>query len=619
MLSTKKILTTNLLFVIFITIIASILIVLAIPENTMDVDTAQTLLSARYFARDGFLKHYFLQLPSGYGKITQYFDDPELQQHAGGDVNGSLIGKKLYYTHFPSFYIIPTAIMMKLGIENLFSLRLLYIIFSLLGLIFLYVFIKIITNKYIAFIAVLYFGISQNFLAYAKVINFVPVENMLRFLILMLSIFAINHIKSATASPKITRRYILSIWLFYFLLAITSYNSTFFIFAYLVGLSSICIYKLPISHKIRTLSLLVILWASAPILGFTLQMVQNIAYLGWHNFWFDIKGAFIASGNNSKISFISLITDYSIRPFVIMSGLYNFYILTVWSPYSKIQSALSVLYGLPKIKRHFLPSSIPLAYILPFILPVLVLTFYKLKKISGYVFYLIEIPILLLVAPIAQTLLLPIGSARDDAASMTAPIIGIIIGSFVWMLFLAFSKVKLWGKILVIFMSVIVLSLFAVQIILDTSSYFGPNHVSLSNNEISFAKDMQKVAEGEKAVFMINTVDTHLSETMLKHRFATIDPKEYVIHYRNYEYYFDMPLLNFTKINYLIKDLLYLKKRADFPFTAIIVSDNLDLINELHLTLKRLSLTPIKTVDNMNLIPKDLDLSDTRYFFLVKK
>ncbi|GEM_PF-1347384 len=617
MSSAKKILTANLLFVIFLAIMASILIVLAVPENTMDVDTAQTLLSARYFARDGFLKHYFLQLPSGYGKITQYFE--ELQQHAGGDVNGSLIGKKLYYTHFPSFYIIPTALMMKLGIENLFSLRLLYIIFSLLSLTFLYVFIKIITNKYIGFIAVLYFDISQNFLAYAKVINFVPVENMLRFLILMLSIFAINHIKSATASSKITRRYILSIWLFYFLLAITSYNSTFFIFAYLVGLSTIYIYKLPISHKIRTLSLLVILWASAPVLGFALQVIPNMAYLGWHNFWLDIKGAFIASGNSSKISFISRITDYSIRPFVIMSGLYNFYILTVWSPYSKIQSALSVLYSLPKIKRHFLPSSTPIAFILPFMIALVIVAFYKLKKISGYVIHSLEIPTLLLIASFAQTLLLPIGSVRDDAASMTAPIIGIIIGSLVWMLFLAFSKVKFGGKILIIFMSVMVLSLFAVQIVLDTSSYFGPNHIPLSNNEISFAKNMQKVAEGEKAVFMVNTFDTQLSEAELKHRFATIDPKEFVTHYRNYEYYFDMPLLNFTKTSYLVKDLLYLKKRADFPFTAIITSDNLDLINELRLNLKHLSLTPVKVVSNMNLIPKDLPLADTRYYFLVEK
>ena len=152
------------------------------------------------------------------------------------------------------------------------------------------------------------------------------------------------------------------------------------------------------------------------------------------------------------------------------------------------------------------------------------------------------------------------------------------------------------------------MSLFAVQIILNSSSYFGPNHYPLSDNEISFTKKMQKIADGEKAVFMINTVDTQLSEEILKTRFALIDPKEYLINYRNWEYYFDMPLLNFTKTNYLIEDLLFLKKRAEFPFTSIITSDDSNLINELYskLSLKKLSLTPIKILEN-------------RHFFIVEK
>lgn len=597
-LTIKKIITANLLFVIFLATIATFLIVLALPENTMDVDTAQTLLSARYFARDGFFKHYFLQLPSGYGKITSYFDEPELQQHAGGTVNGSLIGKKLYYTHFPSFYIYPTALMMKLGIENLFLLRLLYIILSLLSLIFLYVFIKLVTdNKYIAFIAVLYFGISQVFLVNAKVINFIPVENMLRFLVLMLSIFAINHIKSTNASPRITRRYVLSIWAVYFLLALTSFNSTFFIFVYLVGLSAICLYKLPFSHKIRIASLLIIFWASAPVLGFALQMIQNAAYLGWHNFWLDIYGSFTASGNSPDLGFIRRVEGL-IRPFVTMSGLYNFYILT--APL-----------GIQKIKRYFLPSITPMIYVLPFLTALVIAAVVKLKKITGYALFPLSIPALLFIAVLVQALLLPLSIIRDYTGPLAAPIIGIMLGSIVWMLFLAFAKFRSLGgvlsRILVIFMSVIILSLFAVQIVLNSSSYFGPNHAPLSDNDIAFTKTMQKIADGEKAVFMINNIDTQLSEEVLKQRFALIDPKEYLIEYRNWEYYFDMPLLNFTKTSYLVKDLLFLKKRAEFPFTAIITSDDLDLIGELHGTLnsKQLSLTPIKTLEN-------------RYFFLVE-
>lgn len=424
--------TSNLLFVIFLVVIAILLIVWSLPENIMDVGSSQALLSARYFARDGFFKHYFLQLPSGYGKITQYFDEPELQHHAIGTVNGSLIGKKLYYTRFPNFYIIPTTLMMKLGIENLFLLRLLPIIYSLLSLIFLYVFIKLISdNKYIAFIAALYFGVSLVFLGNAKSLYSIPMENMLRFLILMLSIFAINHIKSTNASPRITKRYILSIWVVYFLLALTSFNSTFFVFAYLVGLSIIFIYQLPLSHKIRTALLLILFWASAPVLGFALQIIQNAAYLGWHNMWLDLYGAFTFSGNRPGLGFITRVESL-IRPFITMSGLYNFYILT--APL-----------GAQKIKRYFFPSITPLVYILPFFTALVIMAVVKLKKITGYVLFPLNIPALLVIAVFTQSLLLPFASFGDYMGALAAPIIGIILGSVVWMLFLAFAKFRSLG------------------------------------------------------------------------------------------------------------------------------------------------------------------------------
>lgn len=596
-LTIKKIIIANLLFVIFLAIVATFLIVWSLPENIMDLGSSQTLLAARYFARDGFFKHYFLQLPSGYGKIAQYFDEPELQQHALGTINGFLIGKKLYYTHYPNFYIIPTVLMMKLGIENLFLLRLLPIILSLLSLVFLYVFIKLVSNnKYIALIAALYFGVSQVFLVSAKQLYFIPMENMLRFLILMLSIFAINHIKSTAVSPRITRRYILSIWVVYFLLALTTFNSTFFIFAYLAGLSVICLYKLPFSHKIRTAFLLIVFWASAPVLGSVLQMIQNVAYLGWHNTLLDIYGAFNFGGNGTNLGFIARI-EALIRPFISMSGLYNFYLLT--APL-----------GIQKIKRYFFPLITPLIYVLPFLTVLAVATVVKLKKITGYALFSLKIPALLVIAVLAQGLLLPIVSFQDNTGPIAAPIIGIILGPVVWMLFLAFAKFRSLGalsRILTIVMSVIILSLFAVQIVLISSSRFGPNSAPLSDNDIAFTKTMQKIADGEKAVFMINTVDTQLPEEELKKRFALINPKAYLLGYRNWEYYFDMPLLNFTKTIYLIEDLLYLKKRAEFPFTAIITSDNLELIDELYdkLSLKQLSLTPIKNLEN-------------RYFFLVE-
>ena len=379
--------------------------------------------------------------------------------------------------------------------------------------------------------------------------------------------------------------------------SIVDFNSTFFIFAYLVGLSVIYIYKLSFSHKIRTASLLIIFFASAPVLGFALQIIQNIAYLGWNDMWLDIYGSLTASGNSPHLNLIRRV-EASIRPFITMSGLYNFYIL------------MAPL-GAQKIKQYFLPSITPISYVLPFLIALAIVAFVKLKKFTGYIMFPLSIPALLLIAPLIQSLLLPLNSIRDYAGPPAAPIIGIIIGSVVWMLYLALAKHRSFSLsrwVLIIFVSAIVLSLFIVQIVINSSSYFGPNHTPLSDSEISFTRAMQKIADGEKAVFMINTVDTQLSEEILKTRFATIDPKEYLINYRNWEYYFDMPLLNFTKTKYLIEDLLFLKKRAKFSFTSIITSDDPNLINELYskLSLKKLSLTPIKILEN-------------RHFFLVEK
>jgi len=160
----KRVIAANLLFAIFLTVIATFLIIRALPENHMDMASAQTILAVRWWARDGFLVHYFLQLPSGYGKLVKYFDDPQLQQHAKGSINGSLIGSKIYYTRYPSLYILPIALTMKLGINNLFLLRLWAIVASLLSLIFFYAFLKLITNKIVAFTAALYFGISPIFI-----------------------------------------------------------------------------------------------------------------------------------------------------------------------------------------------------------------------------------------------------------------------------------------------------------------------------------------------------------------------------------------------------------------------------------------------------------------------
>src|SRR3989344_7058537 len=240
----KKTIAGNLIFSIFIAAVSIFFLIRALPDNHMDFESAQSIVAARWWARDGFFKNYLLQLNPGYGKIARYFDDPALQAHAQGIVAGELIGQKIYYTHYPSFYIIPTALLIKLGVTKLFFIRLLAIVASILSLVFLYKFVNLVTTKLVAFLAVFYFGVSGIFIKWADTVGYTPIEDLWRFLILFLSFSAFLHISSnKNTSSKKLKWYFLTIWIIYVFLSLTSFNSTFFIFAWLMGLVGIYLYQ----------------------------------------------------------------------------------------------------------------------------------------------------------------------------------------------------------------------------------------------------------------------------------------------------------------------------------------------------------------------------------------
>ena len=155
MSAAHKIINRHIALIILISVIGAYLVIKAFPENSWDgwrVGSAQALLSDKHWVNDGFLKNYFLFLPQGYSKTVRYFDDQELRQHARGITTGGFIGKRLYYTHYPFGYIIPTALLMKLGVESRFWFRMLEILFSLIGLVFLYWVFNLISNHWVAFL-----------------------------------------------------------------------------------------------------------------------------------------------------------------------------------------------------------------------------------------------------------------------------------------------------------------------------------------------------------------------------------------------------------------------------------------------------------------------------------
>ena len=602
-LSAKKTIAANLPFVILIAILFGYLTARALPENHMDMDSAIMLLNARWWARDGFLKNYFLPLNAGYGKIIRYFDEPELSDHAHGSTAGGLIGHKIYYTHYPSLYIVPIALLVKLGITRLFFLRILSIVASILSIVFLYAFIKkLLSNKYIALIAAAYFGISPIFIKWGDSLQYIPQEDFWRFLILLSSLIIYQYFNNSQKWTETKNKYLYlsAIWLGYFFLALTSFNSTIFIFIWLAGLSLLYVYKnqaFKIKNRFLIFIFLTLFWSFAPILGFALQLVQNISYLGWHNAWLDIYSAVTGAGNRAGLGFTTRIEGI-IKPFLSATGLLNIY------------AALGPL-GLTKIKNFFIQSRISILYILLLLIGFGAIIIVKLRKIADYKIPRLYIVSLLAIAPLAQTFFLPLTGYRDNMGRLAAPFVGIIIGVIFWMLYLAFLKIKslsILNKGLLIIISLAVIILFTIQIALNFIPNIWPTYAPIAKSDIAFAKAMQEVATGEKAVFMINALDTQIPEEELKKRWSQYDPASYNTNYMIWEYYFDMPLLNFTKNSYVIRDLLYLEKRAEFPFTAIITSDDLNLINELYKDLKnqRLRLSDIKILQN-------------RYYFIVNK
>jgi len=172
-------------------------------DNWGNMGSASTMLTMRYWANDGFLKHKFLFLPSGYHPEAGFLDKPELRSLLG-PATGGLIGNRLYYTHYPSGYLIPYGILAKLGFENRFYYRFYSLLLSFASVVFLFGFFYLLTNKniWLPSIAIFYYITSTTFLGYADSLNNTPTDDFFKTLILFLSAFAIKNNKQLKGKLK---------------------------------------------------------------------------------------------------------------------------------------------------------------------------------------------------------------------------------------------------------------------------------------------------------------------------------------------------------------------------------------------------------------------------------
>lgn len=259
--------------------------------------SVQTMLTLRYWARDGLLEHKALWICAGYHPEIKIFDKPEFRSLAGsGIATGGLIGQRLYYTHYSPGSAVPFFLLAKSGIENRFLYRLLATALSLGSVLFLGGFAYLITdrNHWISLLAVFYYITSSNFLGYADAVSTMTPDDFYRNLILFLSVFSWK----CVADEKLKKKLKIFMWAVYFILAISSYDSTFFIFFWLCALNFIETRKFNFKEYFY--------WAMAPVLAFILQIAQNTWYLGWKDMLLDFWGAFAVRSSEAPVVLGSL-------------------------------------------------------------------------------------------------------------------------------------------------------------------------------------------------------------------------------------------------------------------------------------------------------------------------
>ena len=212
------------------------------PENGWDgwFGSSQVYMGAKYWANDGIIAHKFLLLPMGYSKVVKYLDDPSLRHHTRGTKTGGLVGNRLYYTHYPNSYITPYATLMNAGVYDRHWHRLLALSFSMLGFLLFYFFLVIAFSPGVAFLGSFYYGVSTMFLDYADTLSNQSFDDLWRFAILFLSVVAVRFEKNH-------RKYLIFntlIWFSFFIRSISSYDSTLFVFVWLVGLDAVVFKKI---------------------------------------------------------------------------------------------------------------------------------------------------------------------------------------------------------------------------------------------------------------------------------------------------------------------------------------------------------------------------------------
>lgn len=500
---------------------------------------AQTMLSLNQWDKDGWFTNRFLFLPQGYFKGIHILDEPELRHHAHGicPEASPRIGPRLWYTHYPPGYLIPYAFLFKLGLNNIFFMRMLSIFFSIGALVLMYILFSKITSPAISYIAVLFYGLSHTFFGYADTIANQPIDDLLRFAFMLLIV-----ISTRTTSFKKRKVLMLSAWVTEFLLSLSSFDSIFFIYLWLIA------WDFLERRGFRWKTYLV--FGVAPLAAFFLQFLQIAWYLGLNNAIIDIKDTFLQRSWS-------------------MAGLNRFNLF-----YHVLLKLLNILYK-------------PISLVLLLLIFYIVYLKFIRDKDRDRELPSLRLLILLFLCGMPFIFLIPYTAAMSYEVRLIAPSIALLIGGVTYLFFknlknifrgnLNHKKKSIVGykhklTIAYVLSSGIVVSLFWFYFVFnDRKPVY---NVKEGHHDILLAEKIKSIpTQYEPVIFDIGGFQLFWNPNYVP-GYPQIHPIT--------EYYIgSKPILCFTQPEGLVSDLLYMTSHSKYKFSPVLITGNLEYLEKI--------------------------------------
>jgi hypothetical protein len=531
---------------------------------------AQSMLSLKHWEEGGWIFNKFLFVPQGYATAVYLFDEPALRQHAHGINPGvsKTVGPTLRYTHYPSGYLVPYAILFRIGLDDMFHVRMLSILFSIVALILMYILFSRIASHGVAFIAVVFYGLSPSFLGYADTIANQPIDDLLRFAFMLTVVLS-----TRTESMRQRKKWMVSAWIFEFMLSLSSFDSVFFIYFWLIAWYAID------GKGFRWKTYLI--YALAPISAHSLQFLQNVWYLGFTGAVVDIKDTFILkSGADSVYNILSsgmagrgtTILD---TVDILFQNLYSPNVLII------VMAVFYIIYSFLLKSRE--ERSLP-----------------TLRLLIG-----------LFLCGSIIIIILPHAARMSYEARQMMPFVSLLVGGVVWSFVKEFkysihgksnalgegeSKLRRGVRLSYLLLSSVLILYFGYSFMLNNRQpvYLIPDEKTdmMFASEISSSQrlDLMRFRTLREEVLLAEALDKmpvyHEPVFFSVNGFSLFWQHDYVPGYPQImpllEYYVgSRPILCFDTYELLVNDLVYLIKRSPYRFSPVLVTSSLEQMDQI--------------------------------------